>query len=224
MGSFTKPLYRFETNEKIVALTFDDGPAKQWTPLLLDLLKRHSVKATFFVVGQRVERNKEIVKREFREGHVIGNHSYQHDTKIFRPYSFTKNEVEKVDNLLLSLGIPKTSFYRPPTGMKMFMIPLVIKNMEKVLVMWDVHPPTEQFITKRLNGDKKFLSQYVIDISQYVIDHSRPGSIILLHDGWWGNQEPMMRALEQIIVELKRRGFRFVTIQEGLDISKRQSH
>jgi peptidoglycan/xylan/chitin deacetylase (PgdA/CDA1 family) len=218
-----KPLDRFETKEKIVALTFDDGPARNCTPPLLDLLKRYAVRATFFVVGERVERynNKETVKREIREGHLIGEHSYRHDIMIFHSFSFIKNDVKRMDDLLLSLGASNLSFYRPPTGCKMIILPLVLRSMNKTLVMWNVQPP-EQYIYRTMS--EEFKSQYATALSQYVIDKCQPGSIILFHDGWWGDEVPMMRALEQIIVELKKRGYRFVTIQEGLDMTKGQSH
>jgi peptidoglycan/xylan/chitin deacetylase (PgdA/CDA1 family) len=220
---FIKPLYRFETNEKIVALTFDDGPNSVWTPLLLDLLKKHSVKATFFVIGKHAEKNKGIIQRAIREGHVIGNHTYNHDLMIFHSYSFIKNDLEKTDTILSGLGVSNTSFFRPPSGEKMILLPLVLKNMNKVLVMWDVTPHMEQFITKRLNNSTS-LSQYVADISQNSIEKCRIGSIILLHDGWYCNLEPLLKAVEQIIISLKNKGFRFVTIQEGIDISRGQSH
>jgi peptidoglycan/xylan/chitin deacetylase (PgdA/CDA1 family) len=139
---------------------------------------------------------------------------------IFHSFSFVKNDVRRMDDLLLSVGASNISFYRPPTGCKMVVLPLVLRNMNKVLIMWNVQPP-EQYIFR--TRTEEFKSRYTATISQYVIDNCQPGSIILFHDGWWGNQIPMMEALEQIIVELKKRGFRFVTIQEGLDITKRQS-
>jgi chitin deacetylase len=218
---FKKPLYRFETNEKIVALTFDDGPAKKLTPPLLDLLKRYSVKATFFVIGERVERNRELVKRIIREGHLLGSHSYHHDIMIFHSFSFIKNDVKRMDDLLLSVGNSNISLYRPPTGCKMIVLPLVLRSMNKVLVMWDVGPP-EQPVWKTMSDGYK--SEYAATLSQDVIDRCQPGSIILLHNGWPGELLPQLKALEQIIVGLKKRGFRFVTIQEGLDITKGQSH
>jgi chitin deacetylase len=156
-----------------------------------------------------------------REGHFIGEHSYHHDVMIFRTFSFVKNDVKRMDALLLSIGASNISFYRPPTGCKMIVLPLVLRSMNKVLVMWDVDPP-EQPIYRTMSDELK--SQYVTTISQYVIDKCQPGSIILLHDGWVGDPEIQLMAVERIIVELKRRGFRFVTIQEGLDITKRQSH
>ena len=65
-------------NEKIVALTFDDGPDEDFTPQILDILKKYNVKATFYVIGEKVQYNKKIIKREYEEGHEIGNHTYTH--------------------------------------------------------------------------------------------------------------------------------------------------
>lgn len=217
---FMKPLNRFETNKKIVALTIDDGPAAKSTPGLLDLLKKHSIKATFFVRGDRVERNKELTKRIIREGHLMGNHSYRHDVMIFHSFSFVKNDVRRMDELLLSVGVSNITFYRPPTGCKMIVLPLVLRSMNKVLVMWDVYPP-EKPIYRTMSDEVK--SQYVASMEQYVKDKCQPGSIVVLHNGWPGDPEIQLRAVEQIIVALKKRGYRFVTIQEGLDILRKQS-
>src|SRR5690625_2122612 len=82
-------IYKADTNEKVVALTFDDGPDQQYTPQILDVLKKHQVKASFFLLGSRADKYPEVVKRIHQEGHIIGNHSYWHP-------QFTKTGVQNM--------------------------------------------------------------------------------------------------------------------------------
>ena len=102
---FGKNIVRLNTDEQVVALTFDDGPHPPYTDRLLDVLAKHNVKATFFMIGDRIERHPETVYRAIAEGHQIGNHSYSHPLLGFLPPKSVQREIERTDKLLRQIGV-----------------------------------------------------------------------------------------------------------------------
>ena len=101
-------------DEKLIALTFDDGPDKDFTPQVLDILKKYDIKATFFVVGENVGWNPEILKREYEEGHAIGNHTYTHINVAKRDYSEVDKEINKTQETIKKVIGKEPSLFRPP--------------------------------------------------------------------------------------------------------------
>jgi peptidoglycan/xylan/chitin deacetylase (PgdA/CDA1 family) len=205
-GFFLKPINHFDTDSKIVALTFDDGPSKQWTPLLLDLLKKYSVKATFFIVGEKIIMNKELALRIQREGHAVGQHTYYHNRMIFKSQWFIRNDLKKMDELFQSVGLEKTVYFRPPYGSKLLSLPYELKRSRKIMITWNVESKA-QYDRDSIKAD---------EISSYIIKNTKPGSIILLHDGWSGDPKPFLKTVEKTITGLKKKGYKFVTVEEGL--------
>jgi peptidoglycan/xylan/chitin deacetylase (PgdA/CDA1 family) len=193
---------RVETTEKVVALTFDDGPDEQWTPAVLDMLARNQVQATFFVMGSKVAQFPAITKMTWEAGHEVGNHSWSHPLMVFKPEELIKEEIEKTDALLHELGYTKEIYFRAPCGLKFLTLPRVLTSLQKKHILFDV-----------IAWD--WTSPGAQKIVQNVMKDVRPGSIILLHDGC-GTQLDKLQAAEQIIVCLKSQGFRFVTISELL--------
>lgn len=206
---FLKPLNQFDTNLKVAALTFDDGPSEHWTPLLLDLLKKYNVRASFFVVGEKAAAYPDIVLRIQKEGHVIGEHTYFHEKMIFRSPGYVQSDLLKTDALFRRLQIGNQSFFRPPYGAKILVLPFELKRMNKMMITWNIEPKAQY---KRENYDSEA-------VSSFITDHIKPGSIILLHDGWTGNPAPFLKAVEKTILSLKKKGYRFITIDEGLNIA-----
>jgi len=204
-----KPIDKFDTNEKIIALTFDDGPSEQRTSRLLDLLREHEVKATFFVLGENVEKNPKITRRIIKEGHLIANHSYTHPRMIFKSPGFIKKEIEETDKQLSSLGAGNLDYFRPPYCDKMIILPLVLKAVDKKLVTCSFDPMAQY--------DSDYDSNKV---SKQVLSGIEPGSIVVLHDGRKDDVEEFVRAVEKIIVELKKQGYSFVTVEEGEGIGE----
>lgn len=92
---FINPIYEIATDKKVVALTFDDGPSLTRTPGLLNLLNQHNVKATFFMLGENIERHPDIAHAVYIQGHLIGNHSYNHPHLIFKSPSFVMEQIKK---------------------------------------------------------------------------------------------------------------------------------
>ena len=114
---------RVETSQKIVALTFDDGPTAKFTDEILQVLKEQDVRATFFLIGGELEKHADEGKKIVAAGHEIGNHSYSHVRMILVTPSFVKEEIEKTDELIRSIGYQKPTHLRPPYGKKLFALP-----------------------------------------------------------------------------------------------------
>lgn len=177
-----------------VALTFDDGPHPVYTPQLLDGLKERGVRATFFVVGENIPGNEEILKRMDAEGHLIGNHTYNHVKLSDLDSARACAEVEKTNVLIQEATGKEPEFIRPPFGAWK-------KTMECSLgmlpVLWDVDP---------LDWTTKNTALVV----ERVLKDTKPGDIILLHDYY---QSSVDAALE-IVDTLTQRGYEFVTVDE----------
>jgi chitin deacetylase len=198
---FIDPIYKITTGEKVVALTFDDGPSKKRTPLLLDILKKNNVKATFFMLGENIEKYTTIAQAVYTQGHLIGNHSYDHPRLIFKSPSFIKDQITKTDRLIKSTGQLNVRYFRPPYSSKYIMLPLALKSLNKKLVTGTYDPPSE------------YISPYNAEkVAHEVIENIKPGSIIYLHDGKNTDQEQFVKSVELIITGLRNKKYRFVRV------------
>lgn len=193
---------RVETRQRVVALTFDDGPSPANTPALLELLARHRVKATFFMQGQNIERHRELAARVLAEGHQLGNHSYSHQRMVLKPLFFIEEEISRTDRLLRELGVQGEILFRAPYGKKLFLLPWVLARDGRKHITFDAVPDDHATQDAQL-------------ITSRVLKATRPGSIILLHDGW--REKPgTLQATGLIIEALHAQGYRFVTVAELL--------
>jgi peptidoglycan/xylan/chitin deacetylase (PgdA/CDA1 family) len=199
---FGELVHRVETDEKVVALTFDDGPSPANTEAVLAVLARHHVKATFFMVGRNIEQHRALATRVLAEGHEAGNHSYSHKRLVFKSPAFVEAEISKTDTLLRELGVKGDIPFRSPFGKKLLVQPWVLSRQGKRNVLFDVVPDDSATQDAEL-------------ITRRVLDGTRPGSIILLHDGW-AKKPGTLEATGRIIEGLQARGFRFVTVSELL--------
>ena len=120
--------------EKVVALTFDDGPNPVETPMMLDLLDRHQVKATFFMMGRSVERWPDAAREVLARGHEIGNHSYSHPRLVFMSPARVREEIERTDALLRGIGVTGEIFFGPPHGSRFIVLPYVLMQMKRTAV------------------------------------------------------------------------------------------
>lgn len=198
---FVEPLSRLNTQEKIIALTFDDGPSRERTVPLLELLKKYNVKATFFMVGEKIKEHPEIAKQVYEEGHTIGNHSYDHSRLIFKRPSFIRNQIEKTDELIQSLGQTKVELFRPPYSSKFLVLPYYLSKKEKTLVTGSYDPPS-QYLSPLPKEE----------VAKEVSKNLSSGSIIYLHDGKESDGKAFVETVEQIILSAQNEGYEFVAL------------
>jgi peptidoglycan/xylan/chitin deacetylase (PgdA/CDA1 family) len=203
-----KTVYQVETknNEKVSALTIDDGPWPKTTEAMLDIFKEHDVKATFFWVGSALKNHPEIAKRVVAEGHAIGNHTWNHLYKRMNPAT-AKSEIEKTNDLIYQTTGVKTSIFRPPGGYLNNGLAAYAKSQNKAVVMWSL-----------TSADTDPRAKYQVFVKN-VVKGAKPGAIVLMHDGG-GNRERTVKALPEIITGLKKQGYRFVTVPELLEMQK----
>ncbi|EGK90227.1 polysaccharide deacetylase [Microcoleus vaginatus PCC 9802] len=195
---------RADTEVKVVALTYDDGPYPPYTNQLLDILDRYKVKATFFEIGRNIEKHPEIVKMIVARGDELANHSYSHKDMMFKPREVLLSEIEKTDKLLQEVGVKQDSIsFRPPWGRRFVVLSYLLSQMHKQLIMWDVD---SQDYEKTLTAE---------DIATRVIKNVRSGSIVVMHDGG-GDRSKTVAATEMIVKDLQSKGYEFKTVSELL--------
>ncbi len=198
---FINPVYKIVTDQKVVALTFDDGPSETRTPALLDILSKYNVKATFFMLGENIEKYPDIAQTVYDQEHLIGNHSYDHPRLIFKSPSFIREQITRTDQLIRLLGQKDVQYFRPPYSSKYIILPLVVQSLDKKLVTGTYDPPSQ------------YISPYnARNVANEVIENTRPGSIIFLHDGKATDQEQFVESIELIIIRLKEKGYKFVRL------------
>lgn len=201
---------RVETQEKILALTFDDGPTPTFTDEILSVLAEEDVKATFFLVGSDIEKHPEETRKIAEAGHELGNHSYTHERMVLVSPSFVKNEIEKTDELIRNAGYAsKHIHFRPPYGKKLFVLPYFLSKNERKSITWDVEPESYTPV-------KKESEETVRD----AVAAARNGSIILLHV-MHDDKRRSLNAVRPIIIQLKEKGYNFVTVSELIERSSK---
>jgi peptidoglycan-N-acetylglucosamine deacetylase len=126
---------RVNTNEKVVALTFDDGPTNK-TDEILSILSDLNVKATFFVIGADLEKNMSLGQRIVEAGHELGNHTYSHNRMVLKSYDYVRREIETTDSLIEKAGFHGDIVFRPPNGKKLFVLPYYLKQHNRKTLMW----------------------------------------------------------------------------------------
>ena len=177
-----------------VALTFDDGPSPKYTPLLLDGLKERNVRATFFLLGKNVKENQELVQRMQAEGHLLGNHTYNHVQLNKIPETTARQEILKTNNEIYEATGKYPEYMRPPYGAWK-------KNMELCVemlpVFWDI-------------DTLDWKSQNVDAILKAAGEEPEDGSIILMHDEYQTSVEAALLLVDR----LKEKGYEFVTVDE----------
>ncbi len=136
---FSKMTYKhFQTNDKVVALTYDDGPSPAFTDSILEVLNHYQVNATFFMVGKEVQKYPWYVKKISEYGHEIGNHSWSHQKLIFKTPSHIMQEIMKTDSIIKSQGYAHEIMFRAPYGKKLIVLPYVLSILHKPHILFDV--------------------------------------------------------------------------------------
>ena len=201
---FGEIIPRVNTSQKIVALTFDDGPTPEATSQILATLADENVHATFFVIGADLQQNLADAKRIVVAGHELGNHTYSHERMLLVTPSFVRQEVERTDKLIRDAGYQGEIHFRPPFCKKLFALPYYLSKTGRKTITWDVDPDSYPQIAADSNK-----------IVEYVLSKTQPGSIIILHVMYPSRIESM-KAVKKIIEGLKAQGYSFKTVSELL--------
>lgn len=196
---FLESISKGNTEGNKIALTFDDGPHPEFTPKVLELLEKFNAKATFFCIGNNVENHSEILTEIHEKGHTVGNHSYSHSNKIdFNNLEGWLEEIISTDLAIQYTITQKPLFFRPPFGVTTPHLAKAISETNHKIIGWNVRC----FDTvSNQNPDK---------IVKRILHKTKSGSIILLHD----HIPKIVPILEQLLPELQKRNFNFVTVDE----------
>jgi len=210
---FGKVVSSVKGQEKIIALTFDDGPNEPYTSEIANVLDSYNIKGTFFEVGQNIEKYPKTTARLFEKGHVIANHSYSHSLKkpIVRP--FFNDEIEKTQQIIYKITGKKPRLFRPPW---LFRDPLMLKTANQYNLV---------VVTGRFGSDFEVFQPDYKKIAESAIEKAKPGMIFIFHDGYnskGASRKETVMALKIIIPELINEGYDFVTVPELLSIEPYQ--
>jgi peptidoglycan/xylan/chitin deacetylase (PgdA/CDA1 family) len=183
-----------------VALTFDDGPTPDHTPRVLEILREKGVKATFFIIGSKAEREAALLRRVCAEGHMIGNHTYTHPALFcFLTPRRLRAEIEKGQEVIANICGMSPRHFRSPVGLRHPLLDLYLKRAGLEFISWRLRA----FDT---------LVQRPEAIANRILKKVAPGDIILLHDNSSAGVEVMLDVLPGLIDKLKDRGFEFVPL------------
>jgi peptidoglycan/xylan/chitin deacetylase (PgdA/CDA1 family) len=188
---------KMDTDKRIVALTFDDGPATN-TDSILYVLDQYGIKATFFLTGQEMSDHPDLTRKIIGAGHCVGNHSYSHQRMMLKGRQFIRNEIEKTDSLINAFGYTKKIYFRPPYCKKLFYLPYYLHTTNRTTVTWNVEPDSHD------HRDST-------SIVQHFIQQMKPGSIVLLH-ATYRDRKATLQALPAIIQWLKANNYAMVTL------------
>ncbi|MDO8963995.1 MAG: polysaccharide deacetylase family protein [Coriobacteriia bacterium] len=193
-------LRRVETPEKVVALTFDDGPTPAYAREVLEILRSRGIRATFFVTGREASEAPADLTAIVEAGHQVGNHSWSHRRLVFLPADTVAEEFDRTDALIRAAGYRGPILVRTPNGKRLLTTPLYLAASGRTNVFWDSEPDSDPGVD-------------AAGIRRIVLSDVRPGSIVLMHV-MYDSRAPSREALPLVIDALIARGYRFVTLDE----------
>jgi peptidoglycan/xylan/chitin deacetylase (PgdA/CDA1 family) len=198
---YPKYIWDITTLEKVLYLTFDDGPTPEITPWTLELLEHYNAKATFFCIGNNIEQYPELFKQTLLKGHAIGNHTQQHLKGWFTPKATYLNDTKKaqqqLDRIYLKHGLtPKKQLFRPPYGKLTRAQGKSLMQLGYNIVMWDI---------LSFDWDASISKERCL---KHVISKAERGSIIVFHDSLKASKN-MQYALPKVLEYFAKKGYRF---------------
>ena len=195
--------FRTKASARLIALTIDDGPTREWTPQVLKILRRRGVKATFFRVGERAQAAPDLVAQTADAGHEQGNHTWAHDDLTRHDETFDRDSLERTHELLAKLTGQAPTLCRPPYGRIDSVGLAVCAGLRYGVTLWSHHVTG---VNARVDVDE-------------ILRQASPGSIVLLHDGGSEPNASLMKQLDRLTGSMTDAGYRFVTVSELLAAS-----
>jgi peptidoglycan-N-acetylglucosamine deacetylase len=203
MEFFMKSVCSIKTNEKIISLSFDDGPSGSGTTRILDILKENNVEAAFFCIGINMPENEDIMKRITSEGHIIGNHSNYHKP-LFDLQSSGKmlNELELASQTCKVITGFYPRFFRPPYGVTNPNLKKAVLKGGFISIGWSIRS-----YDTVIGNEERLLSR--------IISRLKPGAILLLHD----TSESTQKILPRLLKEIRSKGFRMIRLDKMINLN-----
>jgi len=197
-----------EPGSPTLALTYDDGPNNPWTLRLLEVLERHSVKATFFLIGRFVQQKPDIARAIVAAGHSVGNHTWDHPNLLFCSASEVRAQLESTRRVIFDATGVETTLMRPPFGARRPATLRAVRELGLVPVMWRV----------TCYDWKPISAERIVAKAERQV---RGGDIILLHDGGHGrmgvDRSRSVEASDAIVHKYKAEGYQFVTVEQMMN-------
>lgn len=191
-------LCRGNVIEKEVVLTFDDGPDPEKTPLILDILDKFHVKATFFIIGKKIKGNEDLVRLIIQKGHSIGNHSYEH-SKLwdFHLSASLRKDIQKTKDLIFEVTGVNTNYFRPPYGVINPMVHHALQGLDYNVIAW-----SKRSFDTILKSENKIFRRMTRNL--------KPGDILLFHD----TSKLTLLLLEKIILAIQNEHYQIVSLEK----------
>lgn len=200
---FGRAFYRGQRGSKQIALTFDDGPNDPHTPHLLDVLSKHQVLATFFLIGRYVRQRPDIAAEIARRGHVVGNHTFTHPFLPFKTGATIRTEIVQCRDAIHDAAGEHSNLFRPPWGGRRPAVFRIARQLGLEPVMWNItgydwRAPSAAYIERKVSP------------------RIHGGEVVLLHDGghaaFGTDRSATVSAVDRLITQFVARGYEFVTI------------
>ena len=197
-------VWRVDSDQKLVALTFDDGPQPAYLPEVLATLSAHQAKATFFLTGNEIAQNPESTAELVAAGHQLGNHTWDHTRMLFLDPPQLAAEIDRTDQAIAAAGYRGPIMVRPPNGKRLFAAPFYLAQGQRTTVMWSLEPDSVADIADNPEAMRRYVTSQV-----------RPGDIILMHV-MYDSRDASRAALGLILDDLAAQGYQFVTVDQLL--------
>ena len=187
-------------DQRVVALTFDDGPRDGVVDSLVAVLHARGARATFFVTGRELAQSRGAGAKLLAAGHELANHTYSHRRMVLVSADRIREEVERTDSLIRAAGQRGPIWFRPPYSYKLVGLPRYLASTGRTTVTWSIEPDSHAEVAETPEG-----------IVQHTMRRVRPGSIILLHP-WYDGRRTSREAIGPLVDSLQARGYRVETV------------
>lgn len=192
-----------QTSERVIALTFDDGPDPRWTPAVLEALAATGARATFFVTGEHARAHADLLQATAAAGHEVANHTDTHPLIDELPMAAVRDEAQRTTEAIVAAGVAPTPFFRPPKGRYREESLAAVDDLGLETIGWTVC--LERWLRRgRLLGVEETVARV------------RPGGIVVAHDGGIPDRTATITALPRLLERLRAEGYRVVTVSELL--------